>query len=65
MLNMSKFEDFDKAIRKLGGVLEVEKTEMTRDSAIKRFELCFDLAWKTIKDWNAIPLENVLKPSSS
>jgi len=29
--------------------LSLEKTDIVRDSAIKRFELCFDLAWKSIK----------------
>lgn len=48
---MSKLEDFSKAIKKLEEVLRVKKTEITRDSAIKRFELCFDLAWKSIKDY--------------
>ena len=43
------FQDFQKAIKKLKEVLELEKTEITRDSALKRFELCFDLAWKNIK----------------
>ena len=42
-------EDFQKAIARLQEVLELEKTPVNRDSAIKRFELCFDLSWKTIK----------------
>ncbi|MFA5032787.1 MAG: HI0074 family nucleotidyltransferase substrate-binding subunit [bacterium] len=50
-------ESFDKAINRLEEVLALEKTEcpamtgtgVIRDSAIKRFELCFDLAWKSIK----------------
>jgi len=42
-------EDFEKIIKKLKEVLELERTEIRRDSAIKRFELCFDLAWKSIK----------------
>ena len=37
-------EDFGKAILKLQEVLKVEETEVLRDSAIKRFELCFDLS---------------------
>lgn len=43
------FEDFRKAIERLEEVLNLEKTKITRDSAIKRFELCFDLAWKSAK----------------
>jgi len=52
MLNISDnplLEDFGKAILKLQEVLKLEKTEVVRDSAIKRFEICFDLAWKCIK----------------
>jgi len=41
--------DFENAILRLEEILNLEKTEITRDSAIKRFELCFDLAWKSIK----------------
>lgn len=42
-------EDFKRIIDRLNEVLLLEKTTITRDSAIKRFELCFDLAWKSIK----------------
>ena len=44
-------EDFGKAMKKLEEVLELKKTEVVRDSAIKRFELCFDLAWKSVKNF--------------
>jgi len=37
-------EDFEKATLKLEEVLKLEETEVVRDSAIKRFELCFDLS---------------------
>jgi len=50
MLNNNPIiEDFKKSINRLKEVLELEKTAINRDSAIKRFELCFDLAWKSIK----------------
>lgn len=42
-------EDFEKTILRLEDVLKLVKTEVVRDSAIKRFELCFDLSWKCIK----------------
>lgn len=48
---MYVLKDFNKAIVKLSEVLQLDKTEIIRDSAIKRFELCFDLAWKTIKSY--------------
>jgi len=44
-------EDFNKALNNLQEVLKMEKTGIIRDAAIKRFELCFDLAWKTIKEY--------------
>lgn len=43
------FQDFIQMVKKLAEVLSLEKSEIQRDSAIKRFELCFDLAWKVIK----------------
>lgn len=45
-------KDFKKITKRLEEVLHLKKTDVIRDSAIKRFELCFDLAWKTIK-WYA------------
>jgi len=44
-------EDLKKAITRLEEVLEQPKTAINRDSAIKRFELCFDLTWKTLKEF--------------
>lgn len=38
-----------KAIGTLDEVLQMEKTSVTRDSAIKRFEYNYEIAWKTIK----------------
>ena len=50
---MTKYQaamkEFDDARNRLEDVLREEKTEFIRDAAIKRFELVFDLAWKTIK----------------
>jgi len=43
------FEDFEKSIKRLDEVLKLKETKIIRDSAIKRFELCFDLAWKSSK----------------
>jgi len=40
---------FKKAYKKLEEILNQEKNEINRDSAIKRYEICFDLAWKTLK----------------
>src|SRR3989344_722329 len=49
----SKFEtirdEYQEAVIGLEEVLKKPKDEFMRDSAIKRFEFTFDLAWKTIK----------------
>jgi len=44
-------KDFQKTIERLEEVLLLKRTKVNRDSAIKRFELCFDLCWKLIKIW--------------
>lgn len=49
MLIEAVLENFKKCINRLEEVVNLEKTEVNRDSAIKRFELCFDLFWKAIK----------------
>src|SRR5438552_3651668 len=38
------------AITRLEEALALPFSDVVRDSAIKRFELCFDLAWKTAKE---------------
>ncbi|TSC92984.1 MAG: nucleotidyltransferase substrate binding protein [Candidatus Berkelbacteria bacterium Licking1014_7] len=43
------FNKFEKAVERLGEALSARKTKMNRDSAILRFELCYDLSWKTTK----------------
>lgn len=45
----SLHEDFVRALSRFEEVLKEEKTDIVRDSAIKRFEIVFDLAWKTVK----------------
>ncbi|MFW6132133.1 MAG: HI0074 family nucleotidyltransferase substrate-binding subunit [Candidatus Aminicenantaceae bacterium] len=46
-----QLKDLNTIIGKLEEALKMEKSEIIRDSAIKRFELCFDLAWKSIKSY--------------
>lgn len=50
---MTKFEatiqEFKEAVGELDRALQRPKDEFLRDSSIKRFELAFDLSWKTIK----------------
>jgi nucleotidyltransferase substrate binding protein (TIGR01987 family) len=45
----SEKEIFLKTVANLKEVLDMEKNAVNRDSAIKRFELCFDAGWKTLK----------------
>ena len=45
-------KNFQKTIERLEEVLLLKRTKVNRDSAIKRFELCFDLCWKLIKIWS-------------
>lgn len=42
-------KDFERATERLEKVLVLKKNEITRDSAIMRFQIVFDLAWKVIK----------------
>lgn len=50
---MTKFEsvseDFYRALDRFREVLREEETDIVRDSAIKRFEIVFELGWKTLK----------------
>lgn len=50
---MTKFqslhEDYNRALKRFEEILKAPKNDIVRDSAIKRFELVFDLGWKTLK----------------
>ena len=48
-IKFALLDDLRRAAARLAEVLKLEKTDVVRDSAIKRFELCFDLAWKCIQ----------------
>ncbi|KKS38263.1 MAG: hypothetical protein A3G49_02375 [Candidatus Sungbacteria bacterium RIFCSPLOWO2_12_FULL_41_11] len=45
----SLYEDFRSALERFDEILKEPKNDIVRDSAIKRFELVFELAWKTTK----------------
>ena len=42
-------QQYQKALDRFEEILAKEKTDIVRDSAIKRFEFVFDLSWKLIK----------------
>ncbi len=42
---------FAESIERLSEILNAPKTVANRDSAIKRFELTFELSWKTTKEY--------------
>lgn len=44
-------QEFDEAVKRFGEALQQNKNEFIRDSAIKRFELAYDLAWKAVKSF--------------
>lgn len=49
----NKFQEisaqFGQAVERLAEALALPKNDVVRDSAIKRFEIAFDLAWKALK----------------
>ncbi len=54
--NEAQLIQFEKSLKKLGDVLEMMKNthenhDVFRDSAIQRFEISFDLGWKTLKEY--------------
>ena len=47
------FTDYEKALRNLKEGVEITQTDIEIDGAIKRFELCYELVWKLIKEYLA------------
>ncbi len=46
-------ENFEKAFLNLKEATEFAKSDLDIDGAIKRFELCYELSWKLIKEYLA------------
>ena len=44
-----KLKDLEKALDNWKEILDMPFSEVTRDAAIKRYELAFELLWKTLK----------------
>jgi nucleotidyltransferase substrate binding protein (TIGR01987 family) len=47
------FDDFETALRNLEAGIEQSKDDLDIDGTIKRFELCYELSWKLIKEYLA------------
>ncbi len=50
MIDKPKLNSFTKSINNLQLVLTEIKTPIVRDAAIKRYEICYELAWKSIQE---------------
>jgi|CXWL01.1.fsa_nt_gi nucleotidyltransferase substrate binding protein (TIGR01987 family) len=46
-----QLDQLKKAVSRLDEALALPKTDITRDSAIQRFEFCLDLSWKTLQTY--------------
>ncbi|MBI4244444.1 MAG: nucleotidyltransferase substrate binding protein [Planctomycetes bacterium] len=51
MIYEERIKSFKKTIDNLTSVLSKPKNDESRDLAIKRFELCFEICWKTVRDF--------------
>lgn len=47
---LERLADYKNAVERLEEALKEQETEIVIDGALHRFEFCFELAWKTIKD---------------
>ena len=45
-----KLHSFEKSLKNLNDVIVMPKSNITRDAAIKRYELCYELAWKSVQE---------------
>jgi len=50
VIDKPKLNSFTKSINNLQLVLTEIKTPIVRDAAIKRYEICYELAWKSIQE---------------
>ena len=75
-----QFEHFQKSLARLKEALAEDETSFVRDSIIKRFEVTFEMAWKTMfrflvdkgeriapKAWDVIPVafQSLLIPEAA
>jgi len=50
VIDRPKLDSFRKAVNNLKFILVEVKTPIVRDAGIKRYELCYELAWKSIQE---------------
>lgn len=58
-------QSFESALKRLNDALRQPKTEFTRDSAIQRFEIAFELMWKSLKAFSVSAGVPVHSPKES
>ncbi|CAC9444464.1 hypothetical protein [uncultured Gammaproteobacteria bacterium] len=49
-MNTIRYKNFRQSTSKLQEVLLENKTDIVWDSAIKRYEICYELSWKSIQE---------------
>jgi nucleotidyltransferase substrate binding protein (TIGR01987 family) len=49
-MSVIKINNFIKALENFKEVLLENKTNIVRDSAIKRYEICYELGWKSVQE---------------
>jgi len=47
MNHKSKLASFIKSVKNLKSILTETETQIVRDAAKKRYEICYELAWKS------------------
>ena len=63
----AKFEDFERALKKLEIALEknIEDDELYLDGLIQRFEFCFEISWKVMQNYLSYEGISVNSPRSA
>lgn len=61
----SQINDLESALRRLEEALNEEKDDFVRDSVIQRFEFCFELCWKIVKNYNSASGKETFTPKES
>ncbi|MGA7979219.1 MAG: nucleotidyltransferase substrate binding protein [Chromatiaceae bacterium] len=49
-MSAARLTSLGKALTRLDEALALAETDVTRDAAIQRFEFCYELAWKAVRE---------------